>query len=147
MFQKVSHNSGENHVSPIIIYYQQTDICLPKGQCIEGSGLNSCPSHSIVFLNRLFHSHKSSLHPGTRCQEQVLTNCWRNPTRCWVVTCNRLTSHAGEASGATHSHFIQALINPLHTNISMHFLHSVSYMFPKVLTRRTCQTIQGFCSF
>ena len=60
MSQKVSHNR-ENHVSLIITYYQQTDICLPKGQCIQGSGLNSFPSHSIVFLNRLFHSHKSSL--------------------------------------------------------------------------------------
>ena len=68
IFQKVSHNR-ENHVSLIITYYQQTDICLPKGQCIEGSGLNSCPSHSIVFLSRLLHSHKSSLHPGTTCQE------------------------------------------------------------------------------
>ena len=63
MFQKVSH-SRENHVSLIITYYQQTDICLPKGQCIEGSGLNSFPSHSLVFLSRLFHSHKSSHHPN-----------------------------------------------------------------------------------
>ena len=51
----------KNHVSLIITYNQQTGICLPKGQCIEGSGLNSFPSHSIVFLSRLFHSHKYSL--------------------------------------------------------------------------------------
>ena len=32
----------------------ETDICLPKGQCIEGSGLNSCPSHSKCSLTDCF---------------------------------------------------------------------------------------------
>ena len=34
--------------------------------------------------------------------------------------------------------------NPLHPNISMHILHTVLYIFPKVLTRRICLTIKSF---
>ena len=34
-----------------------------------------------------------------------------------------------------NNHFI---LNPLHPNISMHILHTVLYIFPKLLTRRIC---------
>ena len=30
------------------------------------------------------------------------------------------------------------LVNPLHSNIGIHILHTVLYTFPKVLTRRIC---------
>ena len=30
------------------------------------------------------------------------------------------------------------ILKPLHSNISMHILHTVLYTFPKVLTRRIC---------
>ena len=36
-------------------------------------------------------------------------------------------------------------INPLHSNISMHILHTVLYTFPRVLTRRMSLTILSFC--
>ena len=35
------------------------------------------------------------------------------------------------------------LVDPLHLNISMHILHTVPYIFPKVLTRRICLTIKS----
>ena len=38
-------------------------------------------------------------------------------------------------------------INPLHSNISMHILHTVLYTFPKVLIRRTFWTIKSFISW
>ena len=34
--------------------------------------------------------------------------------------------------------------NPSHPNISMHIHHTVLYMFPNFLTRRTCLTIKSF---
>ena len=36
--------------------------------------------------------------------------------------------------------------NSLHPNINMHILHTVLYTFLKVLTRRICLTIAGFCN-
>ena len=36
---------------------------------------------------------------------------------------------------------IFCLFNPLHSNISMHILHTFIYTFPKVLTRRICLAI------
>ena len=35
-------------------------------------------------------------------------------------------------------------INPLHPNISMQFLHTVLYTFPKMLTRRRCLIIKSY---
>ena len=35
--------------------------------------------------------------------------------------------------------------NSLHPNINMHILHTVLYTFLKVLTRRICLTVAGFC--
>ena len=35
-------------------------------------------------------------------------------------------------------------LNPLQLDISMHILHTVLYMFPKVLKRRICRTINSF---
>ena len=41
---------------------------------------------------------------------------------------------------------VQSLkLTPPHPNIIMHILHTVLYVFPKVLTRRICLTIQSFC--
>ena len=37
-----------------------------------------------------------------------------------------------------------SLLNSLHPNISMHSLHTVLSMFPKVLTRRIWSTIRSF---
>ena len=37
-------------------------------------------------------------------------------------------------------------INLLHSNISMHLLHTVPYAFPKTLSRRICLTIKSFFS-
>ena len=34
-------------------------------------------------------------------------------------------------------------LNPLHSSISIHILHTVLYTFPKVLTRRICLTIKS----
>ena len=34
-------------------------------------------------------------------------------------------------------------INPLHPKVSMHILHTVSYPFPQVLTRRFCRIIKS----
>ena len=36
--------------------------------------------------------------------------------------------------------------NSLHPNINMHILHTVLYTFLKVLTRRICLTVAGFCN-
>ena len=36
----------------------------------------------------------------------------------------------------------KTLVDPLHLNISMHILHTVPYIFPKV-TRRICLTIKS----
>ena len=36
---------------------------------------------------------------------------------------------------------------PLHPNISMHILQTVLYMFPELLTRRTCLTIKNCSSW
>ena len=41
----------------------------------------------------------------------------------------------------------QNSFNPLHPNISMHILHTVLYIFPKVLTRRICLIIKSFSSW
>ena len=38
------------------------------------------------------------------------------------------------------------LVNPLHPNISIHFLHTVLYTFPMILTKRICLTIKSFFS-
>ena len=38
-------------------------------------------------------------------------------------------------------------INPLHPNISMQFLHTVLYTFPKVFTRRRCLIIKSYFSW
>ena len=35
-------------------------------------------------------------------------------------------------------------LNSLKPDISMHILHTVLYMFPKVLKRRICRTINSF---
>ena len=175
LFQKVSHKNGENHVSPIIIYYQQTDIWLPKGPYIEGSGLNSCPSHNIVFLSRLFHSHKSSRimctigglgrHIGRQSTDisvDYRSTIGRQSTD-YRLTVGRCIGRYVDRGHLNIVHMIRTLstqeqdvknrfwqtsrLNSLHTNIGMHFLHTVSYMFPKVLSRRISQTIQGFFSF
>ena len=37
-----------------------------------------------------------------------------------------------------------SLLNSLHPNISMHSLHTLLSMFPKVLTRRIWSTIRSF---
>ena len=37
-------------------------------------------------------------------------------------------------------------LNPLHFNISMHILHTTLYIFPNVLARRICLTIERFFS-
>ena len=39
---------------------------------------------------------------------------------------------------------VQEDINPLHSNINMHILHTVLYKCPKVLIRRICVTIYSF---
>ena len=39
--------------------------------------------------------------------------------------------------------FLGIYLTPLHPNISMHILHTVLYMFLKVLTRRICLTIKS----
>ena len=39
------------------------------------------------------------------------------------------------------------LVSPLHPNISMLSLHTLLYIFPKVLTRRICLTIKSFFSW
>ena len=39
--------------------------------------------------------------------------------------------------------FLGICLTPLHPNISMHILHTVLYMFLKVLTRRICLTIKS----
>ena len=36
------------------------------------------------------------------------------------------------------------LFNPLHSNVIMHILHTVLYIFPKVLTRRMCLLVKSF---
>ena len=38
-------------------------------------------------------------------------------------------------------------INPWHSNISMHILHSILCTFPRVLTRRICSMIKSFISW
>ena len=39
--------------------------------------------------------------------------------------------------------FLGIYLTPLHPNISMHILHTVLYIFLKVLTRRICLTIKS----
>ena len=39
--------------------------------------------------------------------------------------------------------FLGIYLTPLHPNISMHILHTVLYMFLKVLTMRICLTIKS----
>ena len=39
--------------------------------------------------------------------------------------------------------FLGIYLTPLHPNISMHILHTVLYMFLKVLTRRICLTTKS----
>ena len=41
----------------------------------------------------------------------------------------------------------ECLITHLHPNISIHFLHTVLYTFPMVLTKRICLTIKSFFSW
>ena len=58
--------------------------------------------------------------------------------------------YLGAASGTTVSH-VSDIVGPvsndlLHPNISMHILHTDLYTFPRVLTRRICQTIKSLCS-
>ena len=51
----------------------------------------------------------------------------------------------GEAS---RQHNVDILdLTFLNPNINMHFLHTVLYTLPKVLTRRFCQTIKSFFSW
>ena len=161
-------------MSLIITYYHQTDICLPKGQCIQGSGLNSCPSHSIVFLSRLFHSHKSSrimctigrprstyrptidryigrLSVDYRSAIDRLSvdsrPMYRSICRPRPPIVHMIRTLSTQEQDVKNRFWQTSLLNSLHTNIGMHFLHTVSYMFPKVLSRRISQTIQGFFSF
>ena len=44
-------------------------------------------------------------------------------------------------------HVSLKFFNPQHHNISMHILHNVLYLFPKVLRRRICLTIKSFLSW
>ena len=43
--------------------------------------------------------------------------------------------------------YSHCVINPWHSNISMHILHTVFYTFPKVLIRRICFTIKSSLSW
>ena len=54
----------------------------------------------------------------------------------WIISLNiRIGFHCNRGTHTSY-YITPTIINPLHTNISMHFLHTVLYTFPQVLTRR-----------
>ena len=86
------------------------------------------------------HQNRSQLCSGNTCRKYGAINntTWEYSLTHLIYMYMWKSTHG---SGVSYEH---PMINPLLINISMHFLHTVLYTFPKVLIRRICSTIKSF---
>ena len=92
-------------------------ICRTAGSRARSSALS--PEQSVMVLSKSFTRNRISTHSSWPAAELR----WR------ARNTQKIT------------------LNPLHPRISMHILHTVLYIFPKVLTGRICLTINNFLSW
>ena len=92
-------------------------ICRTAGSRARSSAVS--PEQSVMVLSKSFTRNRISTHSSWPAAELR----WR------ARNTQKIT------------------LNPLHPRISMHILHTVLYIFPKVLTGRICLTINNFLSW
>ena len=71
---------------------------------------------------------------------------WHSRLRLVGTSCLHVKSIAVKKHGDVEC-VCYSTINPLDTNISIYFLHTVLYTFPIALTKRICLTIKSVFSW
>ena len=103
-----------------------------------------------IMLRLIILQRCISQNQGINLSWIIITNTLWEITRPTVPNCccfNIFLNLFDPAKIKYSAQFHQPWFNPLHSNISMHILFTVSYSFPEVLTRRICFTNKSFFSW
>ena len=88
----------------------------------------------IRFVILIIYCHLRAYFPKFLCNKDVFEKFMSKISGILNIFFFGVSSHKG-------SHMC---IKPLHSNISMHILHTVLYTFPNVLTRRICLAVKSY---